>query len=966
MAPSIAEFDNTNGVFSELPPGFVISNDGLHMVFDKEIEKSNNDDRSYRIIRLTNQLEVLIIHDSNTDKAAASMDINVGSYSDMDNLLGLAHFCEHLLFMGTTKYPKENDYSEFLDKHNGSCNAYTCNENTNYYFEVGHEYLEPALDRFAQFFISPLFDADCTDRELKAVDSEFKEYLQNDDWRISQLQKLHSNPKHPWSRFSVGNLETLKESPTKEGIDIREELIKWYEKHYSANLMKLCILGSDPLDKLTEWVVEKFSDIQNKNFESLKPVEIPLRKEEDLCKQILAKPVKDIHALDINIPIPNQIENYKAKAAEYASHLIGHEGVGSISSLLKKKGWITNIYAGPIEFSVDFHIMEISVDLTEDGLDVVEIIFLYVEMLRREGPQEWFYKEIRNLSDIKWRYMEKSCESSYTCSLSETLHKPYTRDRILSSPFKDFEYNPKLIVEILNCLRIEYSIINLSSKLLSDLDQKERWFNVEYKYTPINEELIKVSDFYRVWYKKDDKWWVPKAKLDLYFKTPLINLTLSNLVKTKLYLDLFNDAFAEEAYDALLAEIYYSAHVTSDGTIHVNVSGYNDKSLELMELVLKRMKDFEIRPERFKVLKERLMRNYNNTKLYQPSSLTEEYYRQLFKENYYSGEEKSAILKDISMEDVQSFFPELFKQLFIESYVLEKYRMVKNRNVRLPQGKKYVYQANVFDKDEFNNAIGYYLQCGDNTDIYVVTRLKIISQILHEPVFDHLRTKEQLGYSVYSHVNSSIGEIGLLINLQSEKNSTYLENRVEAFLIKTQKIIEEMSEDEYQKQKQSLIDSLLEKDKNMWDEAYKYSKQISCGYCDFYEDINIVKEIKTVTKDDILEFYKIHIHPKSSHIKKLSVHVNSLICTNNNINDATNDYNNYENLSDDAKENAEENDENDEINEEIEENYILSEDNILITDIIDFKNRMCFGPSSFPIMPLSTFYAEEMLNQQKV
>jgi insulysin len=58
-----------------------------------------------------------------------------------------------------------------LNKHNGSCNAYTYTENTNYYFEVGHEYLEPVLDRFAQFFISPLFNADCTDRELKAVDS---------------------------------------------------------------------------------------------------------------------------------------------------------------------------------------------------------------------------------------------------------------------------------------------------------------------------------------------------------------------------------------------------------------------------------------------------------------------------------------------------------------------------------------------------------------------------------------------------------------------------------------------------------------------------------------------------------------------------------------------------------------------------------------------------------------------------
>ena len=80
MEPNIV--DNSNEVFNELPPDFVISKDGSHIVFNKEIEKSSNDDRSYRIIRLTNKLEVLIIHDAKADKAAASMDVNVGSYSD--------------------------------------------------------------------------------------------------------------------------------------------------------------------------------------------------------------------------------------------------------------------------------------------------------------------------------------------------------------------------------------------------------------------------------------------------------------------------------------------------------------------------------------------------------------------------------------------------------------------------------------------------------------------------------------------------------------------------------------------------------------------------------------------------------------------------------------------------------------------------------------------------------------------
>jgi insulysin len=82
MAPNTVASNNSDGIFDELPPDFIISKDESYIVFNKEIKKSNNDDRSYRIIRLRNEMEVLIIHDSEADKAAASMDVNIGSYHD--------------------------------------------------------------------------------------------------------------------------------------------------------------------------------------------------------------------------------------------------------------------------------------------------------------------------------------------------------------------------------------------------------------------------------------------------------------------------------------------------------------------------------------------------------------------------------------------------------------------------------------------------------------------------------------------------------------------------------------------------------------------------------------------------------------------------------------------------------------------------------------------------------------------
>lgn len=60
------------------------------------------------------------------------------------------------------------------------------------------------LCRFAQFFLCPLFDESCKDREVNAVDSEYEKNLKNDTWRLFQLEKATGNPKHPFSKFGTG------------------------------------------------------------------------------------------------------------------------------------------------------------------------------------------------------------------------------------------------------------------------------------------------------------------------------------------------------------------------------------------------------------------------------------------------------------------------------------------------------------------------------------------------------------------------------------------------------------------------------------------------------------------------------------------------------------------------------------------------------------------------------------------
>ena len=261
--------------------------------------------------------------------------------------------------MGTKKFPEENAYTQYLSAHSGSSNAYTGATSTNYYFEVGAKPaddreptvanpspLHGALDRFAQFFIEPLFLANTLERELRAVDSENKKNLQSDQWRLDQLDRSLSNPRHPYHKFSTGNYDLLKTQPEAKGINVREKFIEFYETHYSANLMKLVVLGRESLDVIQDWVTEFFSSIPNKNFPKLRwEDEVPLRPE-DLETQCFSRPVMESRELTLTFPFINEEMLFESQPSRYIGHLVGHEGPGSIMSYIKAKGWANALSAG--------------------------------------------------------------------------------------------------------------------------------------------------------------------------------------------------------------------------------------------------------------------------------------------------------------------------------------------------------------------------------------------------------------------------------------------------------------------------------------------------------------------------------------------------------------------------------------------------------------------------------------------
>jgi insulysin len=164
-----------------------------------------------------------------------------------------------MLFMGSTKYPGENDYSEYITNNGGYDNAFTDYCYTNYHFECANNAFAGALDRFAQFFICPLLSESGTEREMKAVDSEFQMEKQSDAWLYYAVLADLSNKQSKLHRFATGSLETLKQD------GIREALLDFHKTWYSSNIMTLVLTSNSTIAESEKLVNELFTTIENKN-----------------------------------------------------------------------------------------------------------------------------------------------------------------------------------------------------------------------------------------------------------------------------------------------------------------------------------------------------------------------------------------------------------------------------------------------------------------------------------------------------------------------------------------------------------------------------------------------------------------------------------------------------------------------------------------------------------------------------
>lgn len=122
-----------------------------------------------------------------SDSFAACLCVKIGSFSDPVETQGLAHLLEHMVLMGSKRYPADNYFDQFLSRNSGYSNAETGCEYTAFYFEVPMEYSRKALDIFACMFQAPKLAKESIDKEKQAVDSEFQMAIPDDDSRLQRF-----------------------------------------------------------------------------------------------------------------------------------------------------------------------------------------------------------------------------------------------------------------------------------------------------------------------------------------------------------------------------------------------------------------------------------------------------------------------------------------------------------------------------------------------------------------------------------------------------------------------------------------------------------------------------------------------------------------------------------------------------------------------------------------------------------
>ena len=615
------------------------------------IGKPKYDNRSFNGNKLENNIKYVTIHDEHLDRSYVSVCVNTGSYNNMKGYDGLAHFLEHMLFLGSTKYPDEAYYSKRLNELGGHSNAYTDTCKTVYFFNVYDSGLEEILDIFSRFFIDPLFDMNSISREINAVNNEHLKNINNDGWREFQLMLNLTDSMSSTNTFITGSKNTL------DKIDIRDKMIEFYKKYYVSENISICIASSIESSKIKSMVEGTFGHIK-KQMGEMNKVMKPFYKTNQ-GKMFHLQSIANIYKISYVWEIPDV--TYNTNLMNYFMilfNILADKSESSFNFLLKNMGYIKGI-SNEIR---NEGVFILNISLTKEGLSnlklIDKILFTYLEEISNL-PLEQYATYYKSIEDINFDCMHKIDPEELCNMLASNHHYMNTVnvfDCMRVTKIHPTNYYSELFKEYINMnplkiiLSQEYNGLSYKSYILEHYDAKyteiidfiptnnktiehKHQYDTNNPFLDVDVKLIKKLDTYkkpvlihtRQWYGGCSKYGEPLVFLLMQLTNEKFHNNPRNYLLSIMACNIFNFLIRVKLNKPFILPYNISFDTKSTlQSINITINGLNDVSK--IKLLLSELYEFMYNIDKMWICSDKYIENllitikdsYHNTDFMNP------------------------------------------------------------------------------------------------------------------------------------------------------------------------------------------------------------------------------------------------------------------------------------------------------------------------------------------------------------
>lgn len=871
------------------------------------VNKSPNDERDYAAVTLDNGLKVLMVSDPTTEKSAAALSVGVGAFSDPMDFQGMAHYLEHMLFMGSESFPEPDGYMNFAAENGGSSNAYTSSEITNYMITIENTAFPEALHRLSEFFSAPILDPGYIQKEKNAVNAEWSMRRESEGRSIYRLQRALLG-EHPANRFTIGNLETLADKSDRE---LHPATIAFFEKYYSANLMSLVLISPLPAAEMAVLAEQHFSLIPNKNVE--KPVVTTEVSFDDVAgKLIRFKPQRDLRELRLSYLIDNNQSEWRSKPGDYLGYVIGSEMPGTPADKLKSLGLISQLITSSYESLYgNYGTFEISVQLTPDGMkrreDIVEVLTGYIELLRQEGVDDRYADEYKQSLENRFTFLEKTDDFSYASSLAAAM-QDYPIENVIDAPYRFDGFNQAAVDSLLGQLvpkRLNVWYISQEEPTDSELEFYVGPHSVEdlvpieaanalaaanrlgltlpskNGLLPANFDLrepsteatpIAVADNVTFWLKGSDYFaGLPKGFARIQLSSDLALNSVDNQVYLSLWQSLYDLKQARLATEASIAGM--SLNLDASNGITLTVSGFTDKQPELLERALAGLRVAPTELE-FGQAVERYLRRIENSKRAFPYTRFTPLLGLLTREGRFSDTSLVLAASKANLADFTAFTETVLADSHVRGFFFGNYNEADVQTAYqqisktlTPSASSGYARAGIYDPEPsatlmLNREVPVddlgmmYAFAAPEASVKNQALSRILARHLRVRAFETLRTEEQLGYAAGGGALDLYLHPMVIFYIQTPvKGPQDMLDRFNAYTLEYRDELMGLSEESFDKFKAGVLTALTEPPKNLSSEAGPFASDWAIERYDFDTRAKLISAVESATLDDVQTFY---------------------------------------------------------------------------------------------------------------